>query len=213
MIFQPTKSLFSERFGYDFDSLKKRRKNGLNHKILESFFYFAGRDNIGTGGIAIVPENAVFFAMGLAMLQKIMPVDTLPKDFSVDSVIYVAPTFRHTHFNGKQIVVHKRSETTHEIFSYNLYPGPSAKKGLYGALLTKGEREGWITAHCSTVQVVSPYDNITTFMHEGASGGGKSEMLQSIVREENGQILIGENTITKEQRLINLPPLLLFLIR
>jgi hypothetical protein len=76
---------------------------------------------------------------------------------------------------------------------------------LYGALLTKGEREGWITAHCSTVQVVSPYDNYTTFMHEGASGGGKSEMLQHIVREPEGQVLIGENTISKERRLINFP--------
>ena len=143
--------------------------------------------------------------MGLAMLQQIIPIDELPDEFVFDSAIYVAPTFRHTHFNGKQIVVHKRSEGLHEIFSYNLYPGPSAKKGLYGALLTKGENEGWITAHCSTVQVVSPYDNITTFMHEGASGGGKSEMLQNIVREENGQVLIGTNTISGEKRLINLP--------
>ena len=76
---------------------------------------------------------------------------------------------------------------------------------MYGALLTKGEKEGWITAHCSTVQVVSPYDNITTFMHEGASGGGKSEMLQHIVREPNGQVLIGQNILTEEKRLINSP--------
>ncbi|MCB8994617.1 MAG: DUF4914 family protein, partial [Bacteroidales bacterium] len=115
------------------------------------------------------------------------------------------PTFRHTHFAGKQVVVHNRSEELHEIYSYNLYPGPSAKKGLYGALLAKGEKEGWITAHCSTVQVVSPYDNSTTFMHEGASGGGKSEMLQHIVREPSGQILIGQNIQTSETRLINLP--------
>jgi hypothetical protein len=72
-------------------------------------------------------------------------------------------------------------------------------------LLQKGENEGWVTTHCSTVQVVSPYDNITTFMHEGASGGGKSEMLQNIVRETNGQVLVGENTITGERRLINFP--------
>jgi hypothetical protein len=86
-----------------------------------------------------------------------------------------------------------------------LYPGPSAKKGLYGVLLTKGEREGWITTHCSTVQVVSPYDNIVTFMHEGASGGGKSEMHQHIVREPNGQVSLGANIVTGEQRFINLP--------
>lgn len=199
------KERFADRFGYDFDSLRKETISWLKKQDLAVFFYFAGRDTIGSGGIAIAPANAGFFAMGLAMLQRIIPVDELPVDFCIDSAIYVAPTFRHTHFNGKQIVVHKRTENLHEIFSYNLYPGPSAKKGLYGALLTKGEREGWVTAHCSTVQVVSPYDNITTFMHEGASGGGKSEMLQNIVREPNGQVQIGENVLTGERRLINFP--------
>jgi hypothetical protein len=199
------KERFSDKFGYDFDVLRKETIHWLQSQELAVFFYFAGNDSIGSGGIAIAPANAGFFAMGLSMLQRIIPVKDLPVDFTIDSVIYVAPTFRHTHFNGKQIVVHKRSEGLHEIFSYNLYPGPSAKKGLYGALLTKGEKEGWITAHCSTVQVVSPYDNITTFMHEGASGGGKSEMLQNIVREPNGQVQIGENILTGEKRLINFP--------
>lgn len=199
------KERFSDRFGYSFDTLRKETIDWLQKQDLAVFFYFAGREKIGSGGIAIAPANAGFFAMGLAMLQSIIPLDDLTEEFAIESAIYVAPTFRHTHFAGKQIVVHKRSEGLHEIFSYNLYPGPSAKKGLYGALLTKGEREGWVTAHCSTVQVVSPYDNITTFMHEGASGGGKSEMLQNIVREENGQVLIGENTVTGEKRLINFP--------
>lgn len=199
------KERFNEKFGYNFDKLRKETISWLQSQDLAVFFYFAGRNNIGSGGIAIAPANAGFFAMGLAMLQQIIPIDEIPEEFSIESAIYVAPTFRHTHFNGKQIVVHKRSEGLHEIFSYNLYPGPSAKKGLYGALLTKGESEGWLTAHCSTVQVVSPYDNITTFMHEGASGGGKSEMLQNIVREENGQVLIGTNILTSEKRLINFP--------
>jgi hypothetical protein len=178
------KMRFNDHMGYDFEDLRKETISWLQSQDLAVFFYFAGSDHIGTGGIAIAPANAGFFAMGLAMLQQIMPHDDLPEDFTIESAIYVAPTFRHTHFKGKQIVVHKRSDNLHEIFSYNLYPGPSAKKGLYGALLTKGEKEGWITAHCSTVQVASPYDNITTFMHEGASGGGKSEMLQTIVREK-----------------------------
>ncbi|MDD3566826.1 MAG: DUF4914 family protein [Bacteroidales bacterium] len=47
--------------------------------------------------------------------------------------------FRHTHFEGKPVVVHNRTEMLHKIFSYNLYSGPSAKRGLNGALLTNGE--------------------------------------------------------------------------
>ena len=72
-------------------------------------------------------------------------------------------------------------------------------------LLNKGEKEGWATAHCSTVQTISPYDNTTTFMHEGASGGGKSEMMQHIIRETDGRVLLGENLISKEKRFIRLP--------
>ena len=203
---QPTdKETFKSKFGYDFSSLKTETFNWLKNQDLAVFFYFAGREGIGVSGMAIAPANAGFFAMGLAMLQVMVPVSELAENLELESIIYVAPTFRHTHFDGKQIVVHNREGNRHEIFSYNLYPGPSAKKGLYGALLTKGEKEGWITAHCSTVQAVSPYDNMTTFMHEGASGGGKSEMLQHILREANGQVLIGENSVTGERRLINLP--------
>jgi hypothetical protein len=203
---EPTdKDSFSERFGYHFDILQKETFDWLKKQDLAVFFYFAGREGIGVTGMAVAPANAGFFAMGLAMLQVMMPVDSLPENMELDSIIYVAPTFRHSHFEGRQIVVHNREDNRHEIYSYNLYPGPSAKKGLYGALLTKGEKEGWITAHCSTVQAVSPYDNTTTFMHEGASGGGKSEMLQHLLREPNGSIRIGVNTITGEERLINLP--------
>lgn len=203
--FPTDKETFKSKFGYEFSDLQTETFDWLKEQELAVFLYFAGRENIGVGGIAVAPANAGFFAMGLAMLQQIIPIDAIPESFTLDSIIYVAPTFRHTHFNGKQIVVHNRTDDRHDIFAYNLYPGPSAKKGLYGALLTKGEKEGWITAHCSTVQAVSPYDNVTTFMHEGASGGGKSEMLQHIVREPNGQVMIGRNTVTGETRLINLP--------
>jgi len=203
--FPTDKETFKHRFGSDFAPLKKETFDWLKSQELAVFFYFAGREGIGVGGMAICPANAGFFAMGLAMLQVMVPVDSITSDFKIESILYIAPTFRHTHFNGKQVVVHDRTSDRHDIFAYNLYPGPSAKKGLYGALLTKGEKEGWVTTHCSTVQAVSPYDNITTFMHEGASGGGKSEMLQHIIREPNGQVLIGKNTITDETRLINIP--------
>ncbi|MFW5944637.1 MAG: DUF4914 family protein [Bacteroidota bacterium] len=199
------KERFADRFGFNFDTLRKDTIKWLQSQDLALFFFISGSDDIGSGGIAVAPANAGFFAMGLAMLQGIIPVEELPEDLSIETAVLVAPTFRHTHLNGKQVVVHNRLDSLHEIFSYNLYPGPSAKKGVYGALLTKGEKEGWLTAHCSTVQVVSPYDNITTFMHEGASGGGKSEMLQNIVREENGEVFVGENTVTGEKNFINIP--------
>ncbi|MDD4144937.1 MAG: DUF4914 family protein [Prolixibacteraceae bacterium] len=199
------KQRFTEKYGYDFSSLQSETFDWLRNQDLACFFYFAGREKIGSTGIALAPANAPFFAMGLSMLQQIIPIAEIKNYPPVKSAIFVAPVFRHTHFNGKQVVVHKRSDSMHELYSYNLYPGPSAKKGLYGVLLTQGEKEGWITAHCSVVQSVSPYDNVQTFMHEGASGGGKSEMHQNIVREVDGRVLIGTNTITNEERFISIP--------
>ncbi len=196
---------FSDKYGYDFSSLENETYEWLKQQDLACFFYFAGRENIGSMGIAIAPANAAFFAMGLSMLQQIIPVEDLESDTELKSVIFVAPVFRHTHFEGKQVVVHNRRANIHELYSYNLYPGPSAKKGLYGVLLSQGEKEGWVTAHCSAVQSISPYDNVKTFMHEGASGGGKSELHQHIIRETDGRVLIGRNSITQEERFINIP--------
>ena len=203
---QPTdKKRFADEYGYDFSILRSETLEWLKGREIGIFLCFAGNYPIGAGGIVVTPLNASFFAFGLSLLQKIVSVFDLPSGFTVESVVYVAPPFRHTHFKGRQIVVHNRLEGLHEMFAFNLYPGPSAKKCFYSVLLAKGEAEGWVTAHCSTVQVVSPYDNITTFMHEGASGGGKSEMIQNLVREPNGQIMIGQNIITGEKRVISIP--------
>jgi hypothetical protein len=203
---QPTdKKLFLEKYGYEFSKLKIETFEWLKKQDLAVFFYFAGRENIGSLGIAIAPANAAFFALGLSMLQEMVSVDELKDSAGIKSVIFVAPIFRHTHFNGKQVVVHNRTESIHELYSYNLYPGPSAKKGLYGVMLTQAEKEDWIIAHCSAVQSISPYDNLTTFMHEGASGGGKSEMHQHIIREPDGRVLLGRNCVTSEERFITIP--------
>jgi uncharacterized protein DUF4914 len=199
------KRRYRDRFGADFESVRQKTFDWLKTQELCVFPFVAGGRYKAIGAIAICPANAGFFAMGLAMLQGIMASDQVPDNFAPKAVVYVAPPFRHTHFEGKQVVVHNRRDHLHELFSYNLYPGPSAKKGIYGVLLTLGETEGWVTAHCSTVQVVTPYDRETCFMHEGASGSGKSEMLEHVHRQVDGRLLLGTNLITQEERLMTLP--------
>lgn len=199
------KITFEEKYGKPFDGLRKETFEWLKKQELVTFAFRAGKENMGIEAMVIAPANAGFFALGLALLQEILPFNSLPEAFKPRLVIYVAPPFRHTHFDGRQIVVHNRSKELHEIFSYNLYPGPSAKKGVYGSLLNLGEKEGWITAHCSTAQVVTPYDNVVTIMHEGASGGGKSEMLEQAHREADGRLLLGRNIVTGETRHVTMP--------
>lgn len=199
------KPTFEQQFGKSFEPLRERTQAWLKEQNLAIFGFVAGRRKMGMDAVVIAPDNAGFFAFGLAMLQGIIAPENLPPKFSPRLVIYVAPPFRHTDFDGKQVVVHKRGQNSHEIFAYNLYPGPSAKKGVYGSLLGLGEREGWVTAHCSVVQVVTPYDNTLNIMHEGASGGGKSEMLEMAHREPDGRLLIGTNLVTDEKRYIEIP--------
>ncbi len=47
--------------------------------------------------------------------------------------------------------------------------------------------------------VETPYENEIVFMHEGASGGGKSEMLEDFHREDDDRLLIGTHTVTGEK--------------
>ncbi|MEO1498571.1 MAG: DUF4914 family protein [Planctomycetota bacterium] len=207
------KPTFESRFGESFDGLRTETIEWLKTQDLACFFFETGLPSKPLYALAICPANAGFFALGLAMLQGIVPIEEIREagaDYHHGAVLYIAPPFRHTHFDGKQIVVHNRrfdEAGLHELFSYNLYPGPSAKKGVYGMLLTLGERddEPWTTAHCSTVQVVTPYENVTTIMHEGASGGGKSEMLERMHREADGTLLLGENLVTEDRRALTLP--------
>tara|TARA_Y100001933_G_scaffold263382_1_gene324557 strand:+ start:28361 stop:30256 length:1896 start_codon:yes stop_codon:yes gene_type:complete len=203
---KPTnKTKFKNRFGETFDSLRQDTFEWLKTQDLIVLPFAAGHLGHGLHAVAVVPRNAAFFAVGLAMLQGMITADQMPEDFNPQAVVYVAPPFRHTYFEGRQVVVHNRTDGLHELFSYNLYPGPSAKKGVYGMLLAAGEREDWLTAHCSTVQIVTPYDNKTVIMHEGASGGGKSEMIEAVHRERDGSLLIGRNVVNDERRHVILP--------
>ncbi|WPF84104.1 DUF4914 family protein [Sanguibacter sp. 4.1] len=191
------KPRYRDTFGAEFAPVRQETLDWLASQELLVVPFRAGGLTYGTPSLAIVPANAAFFATALVDLQGFVDLAG-SEPFAPRSIIYVAPPFRHTHFDGRQVVVHDRSETLHEIFSYNLYPGPSAKKGVFSVLLDIGEQEGWVTAHASAVRVTTPYENETVIMHEGASGGGKSEMLEELHREDDGRILLGVNVVSDE---------------
>ena len=203
---QTDKARYRDRFGEPFDAVRAETLEWLKSQrlIVMPFSLGAFSRRSGQGAVLVAPENAGFFAGGLADLQGMIGAHEVPAHFEVRSVIYLAPPFRHTHFGGRQLVVHHRDKDLHEVFSYNLYPGPSAKKGVYGVLLSMGEARDWPTLHASTVQVVTPYDNVTTIMHEGASGGGKSEMLEFVHRQADGRLCAGRNIVTGEPRVMTL---------
>ncbi len=199
------KPTYRERYNEGFDKVRKETFEWLKSQELIVMPFMSGGMKHGYESLLVAPRNAAFFAAGLSDLQEFVNIDeyngkkNTEGKFKPRAVIYVAPVFRHTRFEGKQLVVHNRLEGKHELFSYNLYPGPSAKKGVYGILLNIGEEEGWVTAHASTVKVITPYENEIVIMHEGASGGGKSEMIEQIHKEPDGRIVVGKNTVTNEK--------------
>ncbi len=198
------KPLFKEKYGYKFSKLRKETMDWLATQQLIILPFKAGGKYYGYDSLMICPMNAAFFALSLANMQGFVSIFDVQQNYKPRAIIYVAPPFRHTHFDGKQVVVHSRSEDLHEVFAYNLYPGPSAKKGVFSILLDIGEHEGWITNHASAAMLESPYENEVVFMHEGASGGGKSEMLEEIHRDENGQLLMFIDTVSGENYYVSL---------
>ncbi len=200
---KPTdKPKFQDVYEREFEPVRLETFDWLKQQELIVFPFKSGGLEYGYDSLLIAPINAGFFAAGLGDLQGFLNIDELNDDFNIRAVIFLAPPFRHTHFDGKQVVIHNRLDEIHEVYSYNLYPGPSAKKGIYGVLINIGEEEGWITAHASTVKVITPYDNEIVIMHEGASGGGKSEMIEDIHKGMDGKVLVGKNIITKEKSYI-----------
>ncbi len=197
------KPRFEDVYGYPFDTLRHETLRWLTRQELILVPFKAGGYQHGYDSVLLCPRNAAFFAFALAQLQAFVEVKNVDH-FTPRSVIYAAPPFRHTHFDGKQVCVHRRRADLHEIFAYNLYPGPSAKKGIYSVLLDIGEQEGWVTAHASAARVITPYENEMVMMHEGASGGGKSELLQDVQRAADGRVLLGVNTHTGEEHYISM---------
>ncbi len=190
-----------ERFGKKFDDIRTETFQWIKEQkslIFLPFLSGNGDMNLGYPSLLVVPTNAAFFAAALADLQGFIPKDKVPNFFKPKAIVYVAPPFRHTHYDGKQVVIHNRLFDMHEVFSYNLYPGPSAKKGIYGVLINIGEMEKWVTLHASTVRVITPYELTLTIMHEGASGGGKSEMIEQFHRQDDGRLLLGTNIVNNE---------------
>jgi hypothetical protein len=124
------KPTYEERFGEPFNKTRQLTLDWLATQELVAMPFYAGADALNYGSLLIVPRQAAFFAAALADLQGMISRSQVPADFKITGgVLFVAPPFRHTHFDGRQVVVHDRAATHQEIFAYNLYPGTEREKG------------------------------------------------------------------------------------
>ncbi|MBR4953432.1 MAG: DUF4914 family protein, partial [Oscillospiraceae bacterium] len=198
------KPRYKELYKKDFSATRQETLDWISNQRVLLLPFMSGPAPYGYDSLVVCPANAAFFGLALANIQGFVSISDIHENYKPRAIIYVAPPFRHTHFDGKQIVVHNRTKELHEVFAYNLYPGPSAKKGVYSVLLDIGEQEDWVCCHASAALVETPYESETIFMHEGASGGGKSEMLEDFRRESDGRLLLATHTVTGEKYYFNL---------
>ncbi len=103
----------------------------------------SGGNEYGYGSMLVCPKQCAFFAFALAHLQGFVKALRRPRADKPRAIIYVATSVPSHPFSRAS----RSSSTTvwtiaTRYFSYNLYPGPSAKKGVYSVLLDIGEQEG-----------------------------------------------------------------------
>ena len=91
------KQRFKTRYGDEFDSLRNLTFEWLAEQELIIMPFMAGGDELGYPALLVAPDNAGFFAGGLADLQGFIPGSKMPEKFKPRAIIYLAPTFRHTH--------------------------------------------------------------------------------------------------------------------
>ena len=118
------KKRYRDRFGSEFEPVRQETFEWFKQQErLLVLPFMSGDAERGYPTLLVAPDNAGFFVAGLADLQGFIPRSKVPDGFRPEAVIYLAPPFRHTHFEGRQVVIHNRLPRMHELFSYNLYPG------------------------------------------------------------------------------------------
>ena len=111
------KQTYAELYNEDFSGLREETFEWLGGQELIITPFMAGGLEYGYEAVLIAPRNAAFFACGLAGLQHFVNLNEVEGTFTPKAVIFLAPPFRHTKFNGKQIVVHNRTPDVYEMFA------------------------------------------------------------------------------------------------
>ena len=174
------KPRFKDRFGYEFSKLRQETLDWLSNQQIVMLPFYAGPNGHGYPSLMICPMNAAFFALSLANMQGFVSIADVPEHYKPRAIIYVAPPFRHTHFDGKQVVVHNRSAELHEVWAYNLYPGPSATKGVFSLLLDIGEHEGWVCCPTSGKLRILDAENGWFLRMDGMNAYGNNPLYERI---------------------------------
>ncbi|MBT3320456.1 MAG: DUF4914 family protein [Clostridia bacterium] len=95
----------------------------------------AGDDEYCYQALLICPVNAVFLQQVCLIYKGLYQKMKLVKHIRLGQ-LYSCTTFRHTHFDGKQGVVHNRLDTVHEILIQSISGSECKKRHLWHSAKT-----------------------------------------------------------------------------
>ena len=122
------KTTFTDRFNKDFEPLRNETLNWLKSNEIILVPFMAGGNEYGYPALMVAPKNAAFFAASIYDLQGVISNDKLDKDFTPYAIIYVAPPFRHTHFEGIKLLFITNKTTSTKYFHTTYTPDQVQKK-------------------------------------------------------------------------------------
>ena len=108
--FPTDKPRFRDSWGMEFGDLRAATMSWFSEQSLIVMPAGIGGKAHSYSCLVVCPANAAFFAYALSNIQEFESILEIEDGYTPRSIIYVAPPFRHTHFGGKQAVVHCRSE-------------------------------------------------------------------------------------------------------
>ncbi|MDD2941971.1 MAG: DUF4914 family protein [bacterium] len=203
------KSRMQKKYKHHPEKIKKEAYEWLSQQILVVFPFQIGPRVIDQAGVCIAPLNAAYAAFGGARLQEMLDVDTFG-DFESSMFIYLVPPFRHTKFGGDQVVGHDRN-APYSMFAFNLYPGPGFKKGIFGYLLHYAEKHGFEILHAAATRVKDHSSGSeTVFVHQGPSGGGKSESTMKPITGPDDRLVYGRSMFSDDEYSLIFPSVMEF---
>ena len=132
---RPTdKRRYSEAFSQPFPALRQEIFDWLASQDLLLLAFQAGGMELGVPGLLIAPAERGLFRGRIGQPPDHDPGRPVAATVHAPRVIYLAPPFRHTHCDGRQVVMHHRGSELHEsLFVESLSRSECQEGDLRGA--------------------------------------------------------------------------------
>ena len=196
---KPTdKPRFQDVYGYDFNTLKVDTYKWLARQELILVPFMAGGYEYGYQALLVCPVTRLSLRLRCLSCRPSSAPRTFTTSSPVPSCMWLLPSVTLTSTASRCAYTTGWTTATRSLPT-TCIPAPPPRRAFTAFCWTLASRRARVTAHASAAKIVTPYENEMVMMHEGASGGGKSELLQDVHRVPDGRVLLGTNLETGDR--------------